>query len=142
MAKPNQKLIAAIRACVQHARNLVESAKAVQAIGHPNIAYHLATLALEELGKKELYQLQEAASSVGEPPSWQLAAELDHVKKLFWCFYSLGQISDIVDQQQFFEKREAAVDIHNNRLSGLYVAKRDGELNIPSEAISIQQCQA
>ena len=40
MAKPDEKLIAALSACVVHARDLLESAKLVQASGRPNIAYH------------------------------------------------------------------------------------------------------
>jgi hypothetical protein len=31
-----------MRACIEHARVLLESARAVQEAGHPNIAYHLA----------------------------------------------------------------------------------------------------
>jgi len=118
MVTPNDKLLTALSACVVHARDLLESAKAVQARGRHNIAYHLATLALEEMGKRELYQIQEAAKSVGEPPSWQANAVQDHVKKLFWCLYSLGTIPDAIDQEQFFEKRGAAGDIHANRIAG------------------------
>ena len=42
----DDKTIAAMQACVDHARALLESARAVRATGHHNIAYHLATLAL------------------------------------------------------------------------------------------------
>ena len=41
-AQPNDKIIATMRACIEHARVLLESARAVQEAGHPNIAYHLA----------------------------------------------------------------------------------------------------
>ncbi|WGR94859.1 hypothetical protein MTX26_02220 [Bradyrhizobium sp. ISRA443] len=44
----------------------------------------------------------------GELPPWQDKATQDHVKKLFWCFYSPGTVEDIVDQRQFFEKRNSA----------------------------------
>jgi AbiV family abortive infection protein len=50
MAKPDNELLQALSACVVHARDLVEAAKAVQSTGRSNIAYHLATLALEESG--------------------------------------------------------------------------------------------
>jgi AbiV family abortive infection protein len=117
--KPDADHIALLEACVVNARALLDSAKAVEQAGHHNIAYHLATLSLEELGKREIYKLQEAAKLVGDPPSWQMNAVQDHVKKLFWCLYSLGTIADVADQQQFFERRGAASDIHANRLSGL-----------------------
>jgi AbiV family abortive infection protein len=139
MAKPNEKLLAACDACVVHARNLVESAKLVQASERANIAYHLATLALEEIGRRELFQIQDAAASVGEVPPWQMNATQDHVQKLFWCFYGMGRVQDIIDQKQFFEKREAAADIHAIRLLGLYVEEVDIGLNIPSKAISAKQ---
>ena len=117
MVKPDQNLLAALAACVTHARDLLEAAKIVQESGRANIAYHLATLALEEMGKRELYQIQDAATPVGEPPNWQSNAIQDHVKKLFWCFYSIGGIPDAVDQKIFFDKREAAADIHANRMA-------------------------
>lgn len=73
MAKADDNHLAALNACVVHARHLLESAKAVQAIHHNNIAYHLAALALEELGKRELYRIQESARAVGDPPIWQIS---------------------------------------------------------------------
>lgn len=73
MAKPDNELLQALSACVVHARDLVEAAKAVQSTGRSNIAYHLATLALEEMGKRELYGIQAAATAVGEPPKWQIS---------------------------------------------------------------------
>jgi AbiV family abortive infection protein len=87
MPKPDDELLEALSACVVHARDLMESAKVVQATGRSNIAYHLATLALEELGKRELYRIQEASKAVGDTHPWQANAILDHEKKLFWCFY-------------------------------------------------------
>jgi AbiV family abortive infection protein len=142
MAKPDEKLIAACEACVLHARDLVESAKLVQASGRANIAYHLATLALEEMGRRELFQIQNAAKSVGEVPPWQMNATQDHVQKLFWCFYSLGRVQDMIDQKQFFERREAAADIHVIRLMGLYVENTDTGLNIPAKAIGAKQSES
>src|SRR5690348_3215107 len=111
MKKPDEKLIAACEACVTHARDLLESAKLVQTSGRVNIAYHLATLALEEMGRRELFQIQSAATSVGDTPRWQMSATQDHVQKLFWCFYGMGRIQDVVDQNQFFEKKAAAADV-------------------------------
>ena len=46
--------ILAMKACIAHSRSLIESARAVQESAHPNVAYHLAALALEELGRREL----------------------------------------------------------------------------------------
>ena len=142
MAPPDEKLLAALGACVAHARDLVESAKLVQKSGRANIAYHLATLALEEIGRRELFQIQAVAATVGDVPPWQMNATQDHVQKLFWCFYGMGRAQDIIDQKQFFEKREAAADIHAIRLLGLYVENAESGLNVPSKAITAKQSEA
>ena len=44
MARPDEKLFADLDACVVHARDLVESAKVVQASGRANIAPSSATV--------------------------------------------------------------------------------------------------
>jgi AbiV family abortive infection protein len=142
MATPDEKLLAALSACVAHARDLVEAAKAVQETGRSNIAYHLATLALEELGKRKLYEIQTASMAAGETPPWQIKATEDHRKKLLWCFYGSGELPDIIDQKIFFEMRDAAANIHAKRIAGLYVENNDDGLNIPSQAVSPQQSQA
>ena len=54
----NSDRIAAMQACVDHARALLASARAVLGEGHPNIAYHLAALTLEEIGRRELMKVQ------------------------------------------------------------------------------------
>jgi AbiV family abortive infection protein len=142
MAKPDQDHLALLTACVVNSRALLNSAKAVEQAGHHNIAYHLATLSLEELGKREIYQLQNVARAVGDPPPWQVNAVQDHAKKLFWCLYSLGSVSDATNQEQFFDKLKSAGEIHERRLAGLYVESAEGSLNIPSSAVSPRQAAA
>jgi AbiV family abortive infection protein len=83
MAKPDPKLIATMNACAVHARDLLQSAEAIQTIGHFNIAYHLAALSLEELGRRELAGIQEAANKTHRVRPWQSKAAQDHTKKLF-----------------------------------------------------------
>jgi AbiV family abortive infection protein len=132
VTKPDNELVEALSACAAHARDLVEAAKAVQSTGRSNIAYHFA---LEEMGKRELYEIQAAITAVGEPPASQIRATDDHKTELFWCLYGFGQISDIADQPRFFGMRAAAADIHANRIAGLYVEKNDGGLRVPAKAI-------
>ena len=81
------KVVAAREACVAHARALLELARATQTAGHPNIAYHLATLTLEEIGRRALIGVQSIADKATVPPTWPKKHEQDHVKKLFWCFF-------------------------------------------------------
>jgi AbiV family abortive infection protein len=85
--------IAAMTECVKHARALLESAPAVQFAGHSNIAYHLALLALEELGRRELLGIQSIANKSVVPPTWTQKHARVHTKKLFWCFCGANFIS-------------------------------------------------
>lgn len=141
MVKPDPDLLAGMNACMVHARDLLESATAVMAIGRPNIAYHLATLSLEELGRRKLIAMQSVATKNDGQHAWHSKATQDHVKKLFWCFYGFSRIDDMVDQARFFEMSDVATTIHANRLAGLYVDDSDQELRVPSETISPQQAQ-
>lgn len=64
-------LLIASRACLDHAKSLLVSAKAVKASGHPNISYHLAALSLEEIGRMELLQMKQMAHKQGlEKTGW------------------------------------------------------------------------
>jgi AbiV family abortive infection protein len=83
----DEKTVQAMQACVDHARALLDSARAVRAAGHHNIAYHLATLVLEEIGRRELIAVQSLASQRPVPPAWPQRHTEDHIKKLFWCFF-------------------------------------------------------
>jgi AbiV family abortive infection protein len=85
--QPPDNRAAAMQACVEHAKALLKSARAVIASGHPNIAFHLAVLALEELGRRELIGVQSIIDTRSVPPGWAQKHTQDHVKKLFWCFF-------------------------------------------------------
>jgi AbiV family abortive infection protein len=96
--KVDAELIAAMEACVAHARDLLHSAQAVLAADHPNIAYHLAALSLEEIGRHALLGVQTISESATVPPAWPKKHEQDHVKKLFWCFLGGGFFSEEITQ--------------------------------------------
>ena len=93
-AQANHNKIAAMEACIKHARALLESARAVQEAGHPNIAYHLAVLTLEELGRRELIGVRTVTDSRPIPPGWVQKHTQDHIKKLFWCFFGGSFFAD------------------------------------------------
>jgi hypothetical protein len=54
-------LVEQLRICTEHAQDLIDAAWAVLAEGKPNIAYHLATVALEKIGRHELLTLEHSA---------------------------------------------------------------------------------
>ena len=107
--------------CLAHASDLLRAARAIQEQDLPHIAYHLATLALEEIGKTELIGLEEIGRTREETPSWAAKHALDHTKKIFGaCFGALfGQ--EVMDRRFFDDLRLMATSIHETRVRGLYV---------------------
>jgi len=138
----DEKTVAAMQACIDHARALLESARAVQATKHPNVAYHLATLALEEIGRRELIGVQSVSAKQSLPPAWPQKHTQDHVKKLFWCFFGGSFVYERVTGKTLEELSSMATTIHSHRLAGLYVEHGDDGLGIPEEAITAEECSA
>jgi AbiV family abortive infection protein len=125
-------LVKAMQACVDHARDLLSSAKLVCESGRSNIAYHLAILALEELGRRELIGIKTVETASDRPDK----LSLDHVQKLFWCFFG-GHFGterltkDSLDTMRGFAKR-----LHEKRLTALYVDLGSDGLSIPADQVS------
>jgi AbiV family abortive infection protein len=140
LAVPDEKTVAAMRACVDHSRDLLEAANAVQNSGKPHIAYHLATLALEELGRRELFAVESISSGRPEQPTWPVKHTQDHVQKLFWAFFGANFLGRQLTKESLEEMQTLARVIHSRRLAGLYVESGEDSLNIPSMAISTTTC--
>jgi AbiV family abortive infection protein len=134
--------IEAMGACVKHARDLLDSACAVFDIKHPNIAFHLALLSLEELGRRKLIGLQGVAAGQPTVPPWMQKHTLEHQKKLFWCFFGPILFADEITKERLEGITELANRLHTERLSALYVGYSGDDLNIPSETISAEYCAA
>lgn len=132
----------ALEACLCHARDLVASAKLTHDAGRSNIAYHLATLALEELGRRELLAVQFIAAQEVVPPTWPVKHSSDHVQKLFWCFFGASFLGQKMNKSDFVSMKSLAEIIHANRLAGLYVGHDEHGVNIPAEAISADQASS
>ena len=139
--KPDIKpqTLAAMDACVAHGRALLESAKAVQASGHPNIAYHLAALSLEEVGRRSLLGVQSITERATVPPAWPKKHEQDHIKKLFWAIFGPAFLGPPLTAERFREMNGLATRIHETRLLGLYVGSDDDGITIPSEQILAEE---
>lgn len=131
----------AMDACVRHARDLVTAAKAVLASGQHNIAFHLATLALEEVGRRALIAVQDISSKATVPPAWPRKHEQDHVKKLFWCFFDAMFEDGRITKERLESAEALSRNIHLDRLAGLYVSAGEDGLHLPREAITPEQAQ-
>ncbi len=132
-------IAAAMATCVAHATDLFESAKVVRASGRANIAYHLAALALEELGRRELLGVETIAGASSNPPAWPMKATQDHVKKLFWCFFGGNFLAERITKETFEDMIGLARRIHDTRLAGLYVDVTDDAYSIPSTAVGNEE---
>ncbi len=128
-----------MQACIEHARALLESARAVQEAGHPNIAYHLATLTLEELGRRELIGLQTITDTRPVPPGWVQKHTQDHIKKLFWCFFGGSFFVERLTKDRLESLENFAERVHSKRLAGLYVDQDEDSLSIPADAIDAEE---
>jgi AbiV family abortive infection protein len=137
--KIDAQLVAAMAACIDHAHDLLDSATAVLAAHRPNIAYHLAALSLEEIGRRALLGVQATAGAATVPPAWPKKHEQDHVKKLFWCFLGIGFFSQEITPAGIEEMSGLAQRIHDTRLMGLYVSSDETGLSVPSDTISEEE---
>ena len=78
-----------LNACLQNAENLLASAKAVMAPGQYHIGYHLAALAMEEIGKAGLILTEALGPDPSEEDKESLRSKWmeDHERKLFWAIW-------------------------------------------------------
>jgi|SRR5579875_1498150 len=124
----------AMGACRAHAQDAFEGAKLLRQSGKPNLAYHLATIALEELGKAQLLGTRSFAKD--EADSWYSKQIDDHVKKLFWALWGQFLGTRWPDSEEIENLRETASIIHENRLRGLYVDPNPENFVAPINAVT------
>ncbi len=130
-----------LKACVQQAEDLLLAAEASLEKGVHHVAYHLAALALEELGKRELVKLHPVARIKEDPASWLKKGQSDHVKKLFWSVF--GGMSDGQEMTpEFFEELQSfADDVHAKRLMATYVDHEAEEILLPRDKITKEEAK-
>lgn len=123
------------QACLAHAEELLVAADNLLA-KQPYLAYHLSTLALEEVGKG--IQIGIAALPPGnrKPPFSEID---DHVQKLFWALWSPLNSRESLTPEHMNYCRELSKEIHHTRLKGLYVDYTNSTLSIPKDTVSIDR---
>jgi AbiV family abortive infection protein len=126
--------------CLSHADDLIRSAERVLHDGYPNIAYHLAVLALEEIGKAGMI-VSRAAIGDARDNNWMDKRFDDHIWKILWAVWSRGMSGQRIDPKDFEEARKFAKSTHSRRLAGLYVqADADPSAAIsPRDAVTLRQ---
>ena len=126
------------RYCLDHARDLVASARRVLAndSAYPNIAYHLAILAMEEIGKAGMLCAR-GVTRGAKDPIW-IDKRLDnHVWKLMWPAWTPSLSGGKIDPKDFEEARRFAESTHKRRMAGLYVDFEDSATPPPRQAVNI-----
>jgi AbiV family abortive infection protein len=125
------------RRCLDHAGNLIAAAERVLADddAYPNIAYHLAILAIEEIGKAGMLASCAVIGAALDGERLQKRLD-DHVYKLMWAVWSPSMSGGKIDPKDFEDARQFAESTHARRKAGLYVDhSEDDTLAAPSEAV-------
>ena len=121
-----------IEACFANARDLLRAAKRVLDDEKlPNVAFHLAILAVEEVGKAALLGARRVAQSVGDEAVSIDNRLDDHVFKLFWALWTPSFARGNVSKKEFESLRDMARGMHDDRLAAMYVspdATENGEV--------------
>ena len=107
-------------ACLENAEALVNSAKILEGKSTAHIRYNLAVLALEEVGKAVIFQMNAFGATSDEDGDQQSIATDVHRKKLLWAFFSPFVEQGRIAPEYFESDRELARRIHNRRLESLY----------------------
>lgn len=111
-------------ACLSNAEHLLGAAKDTRKPGRNHIAYHLAAIALEELGKATMITVSSLplpTAADDDDDRRPIDSIDDHRKKLFWAFWAPSFGSQRLSPDRFHEYQSLANDIHRIRLQALYV---------------------
>jgi AbiV family abortive infection protein len=112
------------RKCLDNVEALLDSAKDSRAKKRNHIAFHLAVLALEEIGKAAMLLGHRAYPHVVEDAELdesKLSDQVaDHRKKLFWAMLTPNFNGGVFTPEDFIELKEIANDIHFRRIASLY----------------------
>lgn len=103
--------------CLDQSRSFITAAARLDPVDSAHIIYHLALLALEEVGKASLITGR-AATAGAMDTSWSDKALSNHRHKLQWAVWSP---IERIDPKDFVEAKDFADRAHALRLRSLYV---------------------
>ncbi len=131
----------AMQACLLQAEDLLNAAKASLEKDIPQIAYNLASLALEEIGKRELIKIQPVARTKEETSGWLEKGQSDHLIKLFWSIFG-GNFTDQEITPEYVQNlQDFAGTTYEKRLKATYVDEKSDEIVLPRDTISTEEAE-
>lgn len=136
---PSMKPDEVLKSTLENAEVLLQAARLLQEPKYHHISYHLAALALEEVGKTELLAMGYFAEKLGKPSEFINPYLDDHVKKLFWALWgpSIGRTP--LTRAEIDSHRDLALKIHEKRLSSLFSHPKQSLP--PHENVTLDQVQ-
>ena len=136
--RPTERDKRILRACLSHAKDLLDTASVILPAA-PHLAFHFAVLALEELGKKTICEINMMARLRGDVAPVSSSQLDDHVAKLYWAFFGPSILTMKIDAAKIDSFRHAARGIHKTRMLGLYVEMETNPFRHPRNAISLRK---
>ena len=125
-----------VAACKKNAADLLSAAELCHANRQASgVAYHLAILSLEEIGKSEIVRVLHVAEEHNRDASSYEKHTTDHVKKLFWAMWGPTWGDEDRTPEQFSEMRGLAARLHAKRMEALYVGTTPEEFTAVANAV-------
>jgi AbiV family abortive infection protein len=112
------------QACIGNASAHLSAAKELRSSGHNNMAFNVAVLALEEMGKAVLIEMRRGHPLDEESDFIRDDWFDDHSKKLSWALWSTFFGRRTQTLQDFQDFPHVANRIHRRRLDGIYMDPR------------------
>jgi len=112
--------------CIQNAEDALGSAETLVGKNVNHIAYHLAALSLEEIGKIFLGWCYFTANDEIKAEKITKGVD-DHIKKLFWAIWGPSFLTEKITKEQLEEIKGFSSQIHNRRLDTLYTDFDDNQ---------------
>ena len=132
-----------IEACLAHAADLLQAAEQVMKGKQHHIAYHLAVIAMEEIGKATLVAFDTESSTSNRDVEISFRQYDDHEKKLFWALFVPLMIHTVGDPKGIDALRDAATALHGKRLDSMYVSVSGQSVGqLPRGAVTEEETSA
>lgn len=125
-AEQHEQLKLTRQICLANAEAFLAVAERELGKGSDHISFHLALLALEEIGKSLLTTVGYMAAAARSDKHDVAPAMDDHIKKIFWALWGGSMLRDSgFTKESIDQNRHLATTLHERRLESLYTDTRN-----------------